>query len=164
MKSFMNLLPLAGLTLVACGTVTPMEGEWTSTSITVNEDACEYMVNEDGSPVDDDSLAVDMSLNEDGTVMTFDLGDGATVDCALEKGEFDCTSMDQNMDLNEQGMDAVLTISQMFSGSFSDEHNGTLNLVINATCEGSACDAVAAGAELTLPCTTDVTASIAHAM
>lgn len=155
MNKVMNLVPVAALTLVACGGFTPAQGTWTSTSITVNSDDCAIFG-------EVETIEVDMSLSEDEATMTFDLGDGVTTDCALESGDFDCTAIVMEDALD--GVDATLTISQTISGSFEDEHNGEVTVDASVSCEGADCEAVAAAVELTLPCASSATATMAHSM
>lgn len=151
----MNLAPVAALTLIACGGFTPSQGTWTSTAITVNSDDCAIFG-------DVETIEVDMSLSEDEATMTFDLGDGVTTDCALESGDFDCTAIVMEDAVDE--LDATLTISQTISGSFEDEHNGEVTIDASVSCEGADCEAIAAAVELTLPCASNATATMAHSM
>ena len=151
----MNLAPLAALALIACGGFTPMEGMWASTSVTVNSDGCGVFDEVEG-------IEVDMSLSDDESTMTFGLGEGLSVTCALENNAFDCTPLTDVQEID--GVDATINISQTITGSFEDEHNGMVNIAADITCEGADCEAVAAAAELTLPCTADADATIAHAM
>ena len=155
MKFGSILAPLAGLTLIACGGFTPMEGNWASTSLTVNEDTC-------GLFEDDATLEVGMSLSDDGATMTFDLGDDVTATCALEKGDFDCTPIELVIPVD--GFDAAVTMTQTIGGSFDDEQNGSVSVSVDVTCEGDDCGTVGTAMETTFPCGASATATIAHSM
>ena len=147
MNFIKTALPLFPLFITACGAnIIPMAGAWEA-NLTVTDNTCDLDM--DTSPPLPFSLG---DVTEDS--LTIDIGSDDLFSCALNRGTFECSPITGSIDLTEDGIDAVLTISQTIDGALDDEHSGELTWTIDYSCEGEQCDEAASYAGITLPCST----------
>ena len=143
------------LILIACGDFVPMEGAWSSSLITVSSDDCNAF---------DDSTRLDvgMTLGDDNTTMTLDLGSDERTTCILENASFDCMPIE--IIVSDENFDASLTMVQQFNGVFYDAYSGSVSMDVAVSCEGPDCATVAAGLQLSFPCTSAAEIDMVHSL
>lgn len=140
--------------------ITPAEGEWYGGDEVIGKDTCNF--GDDGKDTGGDDEPVTLTLTSDSTFTLTD-DDKFNVSCSFETtGTFTCDDQSEVSDFTVHGVDAILTMTQSFGGTFTSSTEGTINLSISATCEGADCDFVSKQGGITLPCTTEMSLSISH--
>ena len=150
---------LLSVLLIGCsdkgGDFEPQEGSWTISPTTL-DDGCgmDFGEQDDGQG--------DLSMNSDGKSFTItdtegdDSGGPDSFNCELDGQDFECDDGgDETMDLNEDGMDAIIEMEFTVGGSFTSETEGTFYTKVDISCEGADCDTAAGFFDLdSFPCTT----------
>jgi len=165
----MILLPFS---LFACGSdkddFAPKEGDWEVVLVSLDDGCGLYG---DAEPSSDTAETHTLTMDSDGAGFTVETGVGVDtggaespiISCDLDGKDFTCQGDDasnQPWDLSEDGVDAIVYLTQSVGGSFSSETTGTLNSELAATCEGTECDTASDMMKVVLPCSSTSTASL----
>ena len=146
--------------------LTPSEGPWTSSQNEVSKDECGFFSGDDTGDTggDDDPATITMTGESTFTLDFPDDSEFDLVNCTLtdSSGAFTCESLTQSNVVSED-LDATINLEWTFSGTFTNDTSGTMQAVIDATCEGTDCELVAQYAEITFPCGVEVSFDIAYA-
>jgi len=156
-----NKLILAATLLVACdggkdsgddsttGAFTPSEGEWITGEQSVISDTCGLFDDDDkGGDTGEDTFSLE---GTDGDFST---------SCTLSGYAFTCEATTEVIDYASKGIEAALTLTSSYSGSFDSETSGLLNIDAGVACEGKECDFIEKALETTLPCSASLEAAI----
>jgi len=171
-----NKLILAATLLVACdggkdsgddsttGAFTPSEGEWITGEQSVISDTCGLFDDDDkggdtGEGEDEDEPATLTMTGEDTFSLEGTDGDFST-SCTLSGYAFTCEATTEVIDYASKGIEAALTLTSSYSGSFDSETSGLLNIDAGVACEGKECDFIEKALETTLPCSASLEAAI----
>ncbi|MFT5685440.1 MAG: hypothetical protein ACI8RZ_006391 [Myxococcota bacterium] len=140
--------------------ITPEDGDWYSGEKVIEKDTCGFGDEGEDTGSKDDSVTLTVTSE---TTFTLDDGDKFNASCTFDSaGAFICEPQVEMSDYTTHGVDAILTISQSFGGSFSSSTEGNLTLSIDASCEGGDCGFLTKKGGITLPCTTSASFTISH--
>lgn len=146
------------LTLVACGSIDPLPGNYSITSAEVGTDTCGL-----GENADIEDEVITLSIVDDAVTVDVGDGDGPSFDCTLDRDDLVCDDFVQTQDAGGADGDALLTLTWKLGGTFADE--ATLDpgeLTLDYRCDGADCEAFAADAEIELPCETSIAITAAQ--
>ncbi|MDG1482033.1 MAG: hypothetical protein P8R54_20750 [Myxococcota bacterium] len=170
LSSFLLALPVIGCDgskddtgetdTTADDSITPAEGSWYASKQVIEKDTCGFM-DDDGDTASDDE-PVTLTMSGDSTFNLSD-GDGFDMDCALEStGTFTCDAENTVSDYTGDGFDAILTLAQSLSGAFTSSTEGSVTMLIDASCEGKDCDTLSKKSGIAMPCTSSTSFMISH--
>ncbi|MFH1435709.1 MAG: hypothetical protein ABIJ56_08345 [Pseudomonadota bacterium] len=133
----------------ACGddaaSVNPMSGMWIFVGGDIFNDSCNYT----DSPVDPDG---EFSVTNNGNnTLTIDTGGDEMFQCTLSGANFNCPER-KEVDIEIPLVDAVFHVNVSAEGSFQSDTSASGHETANITCTGADCEAAAATAGITIPC------------
>lgn len=129
------------------GAFAPDEGVWAASSTVVTSDSC--------------GLYADSTLESDPITITVvgastfivDTGTGE-IECTLSGMDFTCEAVVATNDLSADGIDAIITSTDVPGGSFTSATAGTVVFDQSLECDGADCTA------FDFPCSAEITSNI----
>lgn len=140
----------------------PAEGAWDGGDYVVKKDSC-GLFEDQSTSTDLDvyqlelrSSGFDLSVAQDEFTVTWN--------CDLSGKDFDCPAQVIGLeDLSSEGVDATITVTGAIAGAFSTEQAASVDISVNANCDGPDCDLAATVLSIEFPCIAELTQPVTHA-